>query len=286
MQWKAVLPLTALLLLLAASGTVSAAEFTISDVEVSPDPPVTGESATFTVTFENTGNGQLEFVKESRLKLYVGDEMESQSSLLVKPNYTDPPEYLKAEPGETAEWELEAVRSVTGEEPVRVVYEGPYEYDGVRSPSAVRIAWEDRLEFVNPEVEGFDIWVTSYDWGIKPSVIVSNGRAYTGDAQLEITHNGSSVFRKDVELQGENEFAVRAPYDEFFSGNGTYSVEVGFEGESASKAIKITDPGSAPEEVAEEGETGGEDGGSDAGGVPGYGPVLALLAAGWVALRR
>lgn len=273
-----------LVLLIAFAPTASAADFTISGVDISPEQPITGEPTTFTVNIKNTGSETVHFEEETRMKMYVDGKATSTVNFLVKPNWTKPPIYLSVEPGETETWDMTINQKVVGDRDIRIVIEGPYKYGG--ETKGLKVTWEDTVEFVNPEVKSFDIWITTYNWGIKPTVTVANGRAYTGEAYIKILKNGTEVFQDTYELRGESTFVKEARYDKFFGENGTYVVETGFEGKTATKEIQLNrNPSGATASTAQPGENPAdqeEDEGQSSRSVPAPGIIgvaLSLLVA-------
>ncbi|MBS1263246.1 MAG: hypothetical protein MAG715_00419 [Methanonatronarchaeales archaeon] len=125
-------------------------------------------------------------------------ETVEESDLLVDPNYTGPDEYLTIGPGETGTWRLVTLQQFPGTRNLRVVLEGSYRYGSATREGSSN--WEGEVEFVNPEVKGLEVWVAQFSWGIKPSIIISDGKAYTGDGKLRVFSDGVKVFEETYEV--------------------------------------------------------------------------------------
>jgi len=129
------------------------------------------------------------FIESTRLKLLVDGELRTETDLLVDPNFTGPDIYLSAEPGETATWNVKVLQEVTGTKSVEAAVEGPYTYGGEGRTGSSSLSRE--IEFVNPEVNGFDTWLTKSGKGLDVSIVVMNGNAYTGDLRVAIEKAGA-----------------------------------------------------------------------------------------------
>lgn len=236
---KALIILITTLLAISILPTATASDYTITDVEVSPNPPKTGDPTTFTVHIKNTGNERIKFVEESQLKLKVDGELQQSVNLLIKPNYTDPALYLNIDPGDTGTWDLVTVQKTTGTKLVEIILEGPYEYGGKQK--GLKVHWTDDIKFVNPEVKKFDIWITQYDWGIKPTITIANGKAYTGTAHLSITRDNEQLYSKNYTLTGTHIINDEIRRENFFQENGTYTLKVDFLDKTAQKQFTINE---------------------------------------------
>lgn len=219
----------------------SAAQFSITDIATTPDQPPAGEEVTYTVHIQNDGTETVEFTQDSRLQLLIEGESRNTNDLLVDPNYTGPDQYLTIPPGETGTWDIAAVESGTGTKTVAATITGDYLYGG--STETADVSYSEDMEFTNPPVESLDLWLTRFDGGVKPSVIVANGKAYTGTLSLTITTDGAEAFSDTYQLRGTNRVTPVINDDQFYQGEGRYTFEISFEGKRAAQTFDVP-PGS------------------------------------------
>lgn len=214
--------------------------FEISDVQVQPEAPVTGEASVYTVTINNTGEEALEFGKDARLVLEVDGDAVKSADLMVDPNLGGPAEYLRIGPGSEETWKVTTAEDVAGVRNVRFVLRGSYIYGGKELQG--ESTWETDVRYRNPPVRDVEVWVTASGGQVKPSVIVSGGQAYTGQAFLTVSRGDEQVFNGTYDLRGGNGFQ-----DYLDLGAGDYVLTTGFGGEE--KRVEFSFAGDRVNEV-------------------------------------
>lgn len=222
--------LTLILLVVAVASLppAMAAEYEISGIELDSPEPVAGEQLTYTIRIANTGSQEVEFTSDATMRLLIDGEVVNNRDFLVDPNYQGPAIYLSVQPGETESWTIRGIENAIGDKEVEIRIEGTYLYGGTERTDTVSTT--RTLTFVNPPVEAFEIWLTRTGDGIKPSISIGNGRAYTGDLGVRVMKDGTETFSSTYTLDAENGIAPLLTENDFYSGDGAYTMETSFGG--------------------------------------------------------
>lgn len=229
-----------LLASLVAVSTASAAEVGIAQVNVTPEEPLTAEQVEFEVVIENNGGKELEFEPGAEMFLYIEGKLEKKKDFLIKQNWTNPPVYLSVAPGEEESWSFHGAEAVPGDKQVEIRIEGPVKYG--EQNAEIQSQWRDTVTWSQPVLKNYNIWIGKKAWGIKPSVVLKPGEAYTGTAEFSVKKGGETVYSGKQEVIGDNAFVKHVPYNEFYQGDGNYTFETVFNNKKGVKKFEIEKP--------------------------------------------